>query len=237
MMGRFRPFTLAALTLLGIAAFGSAASGATATFTPVGPTQVEIGTSIAFQISVSVSTLSGFNTADVIIGANGVTDIAFTYSSAWLAAFSSVTTPQYDVGFYDQSVFAGGNHSTSVGTSKLFGTVTVNTSTMQPGTYRLDIDQALDGFSTLGLNGQSDPLFGFVSFSVTGPDPTGFSKTRFISFSPVFCPSPPCGDSALRVRLVSLHHVVPPYTGGTSIAFTAFETHPGVYVGPRARLV
>ncbi len=172
MIRRFHPFALPALMFIGIAAFGSAASGATASFTPVGPTQVGIGTSITFQISVSVTSLSGFNTADAIIGANGVTDIAFTYSSAWLAAFSSVTTPQYDVGFYDQSVFAGGNHSTAVGTSMPLGTVTVNTSTMQPGTYRLDINQSVDGFSSLGLNGQSDPLFGFVSFSVTRPIPT-----------------------------------------------------------------
>ena len=54
-------------------------------------------------------------------------------------------------------------------------------------------------------------------------DPTGMTKSRFISF--VIATPPPGGqyESALRVRLVSLHHVAPPYTGGATIPFTAFE--------------
>ncbi len=54
-------------------------------------------------------------------------------------------------------------------------------------------------------------------------DPTGMTKSRFISF--VVATPLPGGqyESALRVRLVSLHHVVPPYTGGATIPFTAFE--------------
>jgi hypothetical protein len=51
-------------------------------------------------------------------------------------------------------------------------------------------------------------------------------KTRFISFI-----APPAtqstvaagAETAIRVRLVSLHHVNPPYTAGPTVAFTAFE--------------
>jgi len=149
----------------------SESHAATATFTPVGMTHVEAGTDITFQIAVAVTSLSGFNTADVIIGSNAATDLTFAYSVDWLAAFSSVTTPQFDVGFYDQSVFVGGNHSTSVGTSLLLGTVTIHTAGMPLGNYRLDISNTLDGFSTLGLDGQPEPLNGFVTFAITPPIP------------------------------------------------------------------
>lgn len=51
-------------------------------------------------------------------------------------------------------------------------------------------------------------------------DPTGIEKTRFISF----IPTQPCGvPTAIRVIMVSLHHVSPPYTGGASVPFSAFE--------------
>ena len=51
-------------------------------------------------------------------------------------------------------------------------------------------------------------------------------KSRFISFIP-----PGHAVTALRVKLTSLHHVVPPYSGGASIPFTAFEGQ-SLYVGP-----
>jgi hypothetical protein len=147
----------------------STADAATATFTPLGPTQVEIGADMVFEVTVAVTGLSGFNTADVIIGANNVTDLTFAYSAAWLSAFASVTTPQYDIGFYQQSVFVGGNHPTSVGASLQLGSVTIHTACLPPGDYRIDISNASDGFSTLGLNGQPEPLNGFATFAVVGP--------------------------------------------------------------------
>lgn len=54
-------------------------------------------------------------------------------------------------------------------------------------------------------------------------DPMG-DKVRFISFAvPSSSTTGPNAPTALRVRLVSLHHVVPPYSGGLSVPFTAFE--------------
>ncbi len=54
-------------------------------------------------------------------------------------------------------------------------------------------------------------------------EPAGLNKSRFISFSVPAKPTAPALESAIRVRLVSLHHVVPPYTGAASVPFTAFE--------------
>ncbi len=71
---------------------------------------------------------------------------------------------------------------------------------------------------------------------VLDPDPLGYSKTRFISIAPLFCPTSPGGVSALRVKLVSLYHVVPPYTGGDSVPFTSFEGQVR-WVGPPVQYV
>lgn len=60
------------------------------------------------------------------------------------------------------------------------------------------------------------------------PDPSGLIKSRFISFVPQIT-----GIQAIRVRLVSLHHVSPPYAGGPSVPFTSFEGQVR-WVGPPA---
>ena len=64
------------------------------------------------------------------------------------------------------------------------------------------------------------------------PDASGLDKTRFISFS---VPAG-TGETALRVVLNSLHHVVPTYTGGPSIPFTSFEGQ-SRWVGPPVQYV
>lgn len=63
-------------------------------------------------------------------------------------------------------------------------------------------------------------------------DTSGYEKSRFISFVPgSACPLP--SESAIQVKLSSLHHVSPPYTGGPSVPFTAFEGQVR-WVGPPA---
>lgn len=64
----------------------------------------------------------------------------------------------------------------------------------------------------------------------TGTGIGNCDKVRFLSFTP---PTDSIGQTALRIKLVSLHHVNPPYAGGTTIPFTAFEAQ-SVYVGPPA---
>ncbi len=96
------------------------------------------------------------------------------------------------------------------------------------------------------------------------PDPTGINKVRFISFSVPSAATAFLGETALRIKLTSLHHVgrcdggtndngactagngatvctgggvcLVPYGGGASIPFTAFEGQ-SVYVGPPVNYV
>ncbi len=65
-------------------------------------------------------------------------------------------------------------------------------------------------------------------------DPSGYDKSRFISMSVPALPA--FRNVALRVTLTSLHHVDPPYTGGPSIPFTAFEGQVR-WVGPQTEYV
>jgi len=60
------------------------------------------------------------------------------------------------------------------------------------------------------------------------PDADNPDKTRFVSFSVATTQ-----EAAIRVWLTSLHHVIPPYTGGTSTPFALFEGQ-AMYVGPPA---
>ncbi len=72
--------------------------------------------------------------------------------------------------------------------------------------------------------------------SAPAADPTGINKCRFISFSVPPTLVEGSVETALRVNLTTLHNVVPPYTGGPSIPFTAFEGQ-SVWVGPPATYV
>ncbi len=62
-------------------------------------------------------------------------------------------------------------------------------------------------------------------------DPADVNKSRFITLPP-----PPSGLRAIRVRLTSLHHPNPPYTGGAATDFSAFENEVR-WVGPPVQYV
>jgi len=68
--------------------------------------------------------------------------------------------------------------------------------------------------------------------SVPAVEPTPLPKNRSISFA--------AGNAgrqtAIRVKLTSLHHPDPPYTGGPSVPFTLFEGQ-SLYVGPPVQYV
>lgn len=61
------------------------------------------------------------------------------------------------------------------------------------------------------------------------PDPSGINKTKYISLTlPATAGNP---VTALRVKFVSLHNVVPPYNGGPTVPFSLFNGL-SVWVGP-----
>ncbi len=70
------------------------------------------------------------------------------------------------------------------------------------------------------------------------PEPASFpqSKSRFISFRVPSSTVAGAAETALRVKLVSLHHVEPPYAGGPTVPFTSFEGQVR-WVGPHTTYV
>jgi len=70
------------------------------------------------------------------------------------------------------------------------------------------------------------------SLSSPGVEPTPLPKNRSISFAPGNAGR----QTAIRVKLISLHHPDPPYSGGPSVPFTLFEGQ-SLYVGPPAQYV
>lgn len=156
------PLTVAATVLA-----GAVALGATAIFTPVGPTTVTPGTEVRLTVSVSVESLNGFDAADILIGSDGATDLDFVYSESWQTAFDNVTPPSADNGLYAQDVFVGGNNPSPVGSSLLLGTVVVDTTGMGEGTFEVRIDPAIVlEVSSLILSGTHEGLLGSAPFTI-----------------------------------------------------------------------
>jgi hypothetical protein len=85
------------------------------------------------------------------------------------------------------------------------------------GTANLDID-----CDSGGPGGAPNPV-------VVSGDP----KVRFISFD---LPNDSTGETALRVNLITLHSVSPPYSAAPTIPFTAFQGQ-AVWVGPPSQWV
>lgn len=128
------------------------------------------------------------------------------------------------------------------------GTLVLDVPADARGAYTIDVDESESFLQTLANAPNNNiPIAIFRSAAIETPcaplaDPAETDKTRFISFSAT---SGIAGNSAIRVTLNSLHHVVPPYTGGLSIPFTAFEAGPDCeesggcvrWVGPPAQYV
>ena len=93
-----------------------------------------------------------------------------------------------------------------------------------------------DPSATVTLVGCGE-LLSVVRPVAPGVDPTGINKGRAISLvPPATVTAAGGGVSAIRVTLLSLHHVDPPYTGGASTPFTLFEGQ-SLYVGPPVQYV
>jgi hypothetical protein len=82
-----------------------------------------------------------------------------------------------------------------------------------------DGDTNCDGFVN------STDLGGFLPPALL-PDGTSLSKSRFVSMvapAAAFAVAGGNPESAIRINLVTLHDVVPPYTAGATVPFDAFE--------------
>lgn len=108
--------------------------------------------------------------------------------------------------------------------------VTLATSPDCQGNGRPDECDVAYGFS-IDVNGDNVPDECCEVIVTPARDPSDPDKCRFITIPP-----PPPGIRAVRVRLTSLHHPNPPYTGGLAQDFSAFEGEDR-WLGPPAQFV
>lgn len=130
---------------------------------------------------------------------------------AWLVGMAALPTPawsQTGAGYTIRKfTMDGGGTTLEGGTYRLEGTVGQHDAQeLNGGNYILH-----GGFWAAGMSLDTPP-------GAPVADPSGIDKCRFISWS-----NSVIGTTAMRVVLVSLHQVNPPYAGGPSIPFSSFE--------------
>lgn len=127
------------------------------------------------------------------------------------------------------------------GSMRYLGTLVVDIPPEAATTYTIDVD-ADSSYFILGHFPANDiviyPTLIPAVVKIAPPPPAldsdvTFEKCRSISLL-VPPAQPTANTTALRVRLGSLHHVVPPYSGGPSVPFTSFEGQVR-WVGPPAQ--
>lgn len=172
---------LGAVAVLALAT--SSAMAGTVSFS--GPSTITPGTDATFQVSVSATSLSSFDTVNVIIGSldglglNFVLDPAFVASTtlpppvpAEQGIYAATDPAAHDIGF------GGNNFSASPWAAPLLiGTLTVTTSGLAQGaTATIGVDPVLEAnlvgsaISLVGSGANQDPLSGSVTINVV-PEP------------------------------------------------------------------
>ncbi len=178
-----------------------------------------------------LSTEAGYDGGNVKMSVNGgafqlIPTSAFTYNpynTVLVSSGAGNTNPMAG-----QAAWSGGQ-----GPDNTWGTSLIDlTGLVQAGdSVRFRFDMGKDGCA--GVDGWYIDDFEIFTCSALPPpvtvDPNA-TKTRFISFTP---PNSAGNETAIRVRLMSLHHVNPPYNAGASTPFTAFEGAT-LWVGPPA---
>jgi hypothetical protein len=150
-------------------------------------------------------------------------DPEFAGTGVGTVSIVDISNPDYRFG---STTFGVGDEVLQDFSPSYLGTLVIDAPANAKGAYTIDIDEPDSFLEDPDFPpGNSIPIAAFQPAIIEIPcaliaDPSGISKTRFISFS---VPANLAPIAALRVTLLSLHHVDPPYTGGASVPFTAFE--------------
>lgn len=170
-----------------VAALALATSSAFAgTVSFSGPTTITPGTDAQYQVSVSATSLSSFDTVNLIIGSLDGLGLSFDFDPSFLATTTLVPAAPAEQGIYQafsptaHDIGAGGNRLPPAAgwtAPLLVGTLTVATSVLAPGaTTTVGVDSQFEAdnfgaaFSLAASGVNQDPLSGSVLIEVV-PEP------------------------------------------------------------------
>lgn len=168
-----------AAIMLGVGLVGTSAFGGMAEFSPDPHPDIIVGsgTPAVFDLTI-VSTLPEMEGIQLVLGSD---DVAFQweYAPSFVDATELLGSPS-PAGLYAvQDVFLGGANPSTANypSSILMGTVTVDTTGLDVGTYTLMVNPDRDfGSSSALLTGSTpDPLRGTASFDVVVPEPASLA--------------------------------------------------------------
>jgi len=140
--------------------------------------------SVSFEVSVSTSVLSNFDTVSIVVGAGPGVELDFDYAQSFL---DSLSIPPFPGGVYciygdcmpeNSTTFGGNNFSTAPWNSPLLvGTLTVDTSSLSGGQgISVAVDPELEAqllgtaASLVAIGANQEPLGGLATITVV-PEP------------------------------------------------------------------
>jgi hypothetical protein len=169
-----------------VAALALATSSALAgTVSFSGPSTITPGSMAQFQVSVESSSLSGFDTVNMIIGSLDGLGLSFLLDPAFVASTTLPPAAPAEVGIYAavvptaRDIGFGGNRFASPAWAAplLIGTLTVDTSALAPGASafvgidtQFETDLLGSPASLVASGASQDPLTGGVEISIV-PEP------------------------------------------------------------------
>ncbi len=132
-------------------------------------------TTLTFDLYLeSTSSTTTFTSVDMLIGSNDITLTQFVFDADFLVPLSFSNIAQSDqLSNYNSAILAGGFSSTPLDRSVLVGTLTIDTAGLNVGVHSVSVSSSADlGFSSVGLNGVTEPLEGSGSVTVYFPTTT-----------------------------------------------------------------
>ena len=150
----------------------SAARAGTVTFEPLTDSVVQPGETVEFELSISRDGGAAFNLANIVIESIDFSIDSFEYAQSWLDANAYPLSPptHWEIpGYY--SWFGGGFLAVPVKGDAVVGTIVISISDdFSLGDYSIIVDSERDFLSSIGLDSDIEPLFGFATISVI-PEP------------------------------------------------------------------
>lgn len=152
--------SLSVLTITTCIFFSAPTHAGMVTFDPLGDA---LPGSNTFQFDVYVSTreLPTFNWLNMVLGSHDLSIDSFEYATSWSDRSAFPLPAPAIVGAYPSDLFVGGFFLDPFSGDTLVGTLTVDISMFNSGTYEIFVNNEFDdGISGIGMNLKSEPLQG-----------------------------------------------------------------------------